>query len=83
MSKALPCLGARTAGIPELIDSSCVFYNSKNEAIEIAKLLKDLISDKERIKKLAKENYSEAKNYERDILVERRTKFFKDYAGVK
>lgn len=76
MSRGVPCLGSRTAGIPELIDSSFVFSNRKSEVQEITKLLKALMSDKKIQQEQAQRNYEEAKQYQRDILVERRTGFF-------
>lgn len=82
MSRGLPCIGARTAGIPELIDNKFIFSNSKSEIDEIAEILLKLRNDKELIRNTAVVNCEEAKKYQRDILVERRTKFFKDYAGV-
>lgn len=82
MSRGLPCIGARTAGIPELIDDRLIFSNSKSEIDEIVKILLKLRNDKELLRNTATENFNEAKKYQRNILVERRTSFFKDYAGV-
>ncbi len=76
MSRGVPCLGARTAGIPELIDSEFVFSNGQSEVQEIANLIKQLMSDKILQQTQAIRNYEEAKQYQRDMLVERRTVFF-------
>lgn len=76
MSRGVPCLGAKTAGIPELLDSSFVFSNGKSEIKEIANLIKQLLGSKDVQLEQARRNYTEAKQYQRNILVERRTKFF-------
>ena len=76
MSRGLPCLGAKTAGIPELLDADFVFSNSTTEVAEIATLLKRLIANKNLQEKQAKRNFEEAKKYQREILVDRRTEFF-------
>lgn len=80
MSRALPCLGAKTAGIPELIDSEYVFSNSKTEIEEICNLLLMLSENKALMEEIANRNYEEAKKYQKHILVERRTQFFKDFS---
>lgn len=82
MSRGLPCIGARTAGIPELIRDEYIFSNSRSEIDEIAEILLRLQNNKELLRHIATENFHEAKKYQRNILVERRTNFFKDYAGV-
>lgn len=45
MSRGIPCIGAKTAGIPELIDNKYIFTNSKTEVEEISKLLLDMRSE--------------------------------------
>ena len=77
MSRGLPCLGANTAGIPELLEDAFIFPNSKDEIHEIAKQLLRMYESKELQMEQAKRNFNEAKLYQRDILVDRRTAFFK------
>ena len=79
MSRALPCIGAKTAGIPELIEDKYVFTNSKTEINEICRILLDLIEDYNEIETTAIRNFEEAKKYQREILIERRTAFFKEF----
>ena len=79
MSRALPCIGAKTAGIPELLSAECIFSNSKTEIAEICKILKELINSSDKMKTLAAENFYEAEKYARELLVERRTGFFNEY----
>lgn len=80
MSRGIPCIGARTAGIPELLSDACIFSNGKNEIEEICTCLLHM-RDQETAKAMAKLNFREAKNYQRDLLAERRTRFFREYAG--
>ena len=79
MSRALPCIGARTAGIPELIEEKYVFSNSKEEVNEISKVLLDLIGNSEQMKKVAIRNFEKAKEYQSDILANRRISFLKEF----
>lgn len=79
MSRGLPCIGANTAGIPELIDKKYVFSNSNIEVEEIYQLLMQLLEQPDNMKIIAERNYNEAKKYQRNILIERRTKFFKEF----
>lgn len=72
MSRALPVFGSRTAGIPELLLSECVFENCDVEKIE--ELLQAL--NKDRMRMYADRNFNEAKNYASDVLNARRNKFF-------
>jgi glycosyltransferase involved in cell wall biosynthesis len=61
MSRALPCIGAKTGGIPELLPSERIFSNSRNNINEICTLLLSL--DKEKMKEDAYRNYNESKKY--------------------
>ena len=79
MSRALPCIGAKTAGIPELLSKECIFSNSSNEIQEICLILKKMINSPNKMKKYAKQNYLESKKYTRETLVNRRTIFFAEY----
>lgn len=74
MSRGCPTIGSRIAGIPELLDESCLF--NKGNVDEICSLL--LSYDNVRMKKEAVRNYEEAQKYELSILNERRNAFF-DY----
>lgn len=80
MSRGIPCIGAKTAGIPELIDNKYIFTNSKTEVEEISKLLLDMRSEGCIMERLAFENFHEALKYQRSTLVERRTRFFMSFA---
>ena len=82
MSRALPCIGARTAGIPELLNRKCIFSNSSKEISEICLILSNMMDSPNRMKKYAEENYAESKKYARKTLVNRRTHFFIAYKNA-
>lgn len=77
MSRAVPSFGARTAGIPELLDDKFIFSNTKKNIDEICEILKSF--DKESMTKQAKRNYEEAKKYDKNIIEERRREFFEEF----
>lgn len=80
MSRGLPCIGANTAGIPELVDSRYIFSNSRTEVSEIVDMLLRLSENHSELMEMARLNFNEAQKYQRDVLVDRRTMFFKAYA---
>lgn len=81
MSMALPSIGARTAGIPELLESKFIFSNSKKNIYEICNILKDL--DKEMELKQAVRNYTASKEFDKTIIEKRREKFFIEFLEEK
>lgn len=84
MSCGLPAIGAKTAGIPELLDSNFIFSNTNKNISEIQKILTSLNEDV--MKTQAKRNYQEAKKYDKGIIDIRRRKFlneFKEYSEQK
>lgn len=82
MSRAVPCIGARTAGIPELLNKECIFSNSSKEIQEICLILNNMIISSNKMRKYAEENFVESKKYERKTLVNRRTHFFVAYKNA-
>lgn len=62
MSRGLPCIGARTGGIPELLPMNRIFSNTSSNIQEICDLL--LSMDKEQMKADALRNHCESKTYE-------------------
>lgn len=72
MSLACPSLGARTAGIPELLSSDCVF-----DAGNISQICDKLINfTKEKMIKEANNNFDTTKEYELSKLEKRRNDFY-------
>lgn len=73
MSRGCPVIGARTAGIPELIAPECVVR--RKSAKDVAdKVL--AINSKEKLAQLAKQNFAEAGGYQDEILCARRNAYF-------
>ncbi|SIS82813.1 glycosyltransferase [Salimicrobium salexigens] len=77
MSRGLPAIGAKTAGIPELIDSKHIFSNTKNNIDEIISML--LSFEKKTLIEEAIKNFNEAKNYQKEIIETRRKEFFSKF----
>ncbi|GAB2318566.1 hypothetical protein IRB23SM22_08240 [Alkalibacterium sp. s-m-22] len=77
MSRAIPAFGARTAGIPELLDDKFIFSNTKKNIDEIIKILKSF--DKQAMTKQATRNYEESKKYDKNVIEERRRRFFEAF----
>lgn len=77
MSRGLPAIGAKTAGIPELLDEKTIFKNDKYYAEQIIKILKSF--SKETMSTQAKANFKEAKNYRKNIIEKRRQRFFERF----
>ncbi|MBP5507323.1 MAG: glycosyltransferase family 4 protein, partial [Prevotella sp.] len=75
MSRGCLCLGSAIAGIPELLAPEYLFPKGQvDRIVEILKNIKpeDLITQ-------AKLNFEEAKDYDRDLLNERRRQFILDF----
>ena len=77
MSVGLPCIGSDVAGIPELLDSKCVFNRKGNKANSTMKLLKSL--DISNMKLQAERNYKEAEKYNYNNLLHKRFEMFERF----
>lgn len=75
MSLALPCIGSDIAGIPELLEKDCLFKAAASN--EIANLLRAM--NKQYLTRLAKYNFAKAKEYDIDVLKEKRKTFYIDF----
>ena len=73
MSRACPAIGSTTAGIPELLSEEVVFTRKKVKAL--VKILRNMQSRQLRSQQ-ARRNYLKAFDYQRDIIYNRRNKFF-------
>lgn len=73
MSRGCPVIGARTAGIPELIDDDCVVERkSVNSIVQAVKR----VADKDKMVALAKRNHAASKDYLDTVLNARREAYF-------
>mgnify|MGYP002623266671 CR=1 FL=1 len=75
MSRGCLCMGSDIAGIPELIDAEYLF--NKGDVKQIASILKQITSEK--LEEQAKKNYESAKDYDVNVLSERRLNFLMDF----
>lgn len=72
MSHACPCLGAETAGIPELMAPECIFKPKSVDAVVDA-VIRILESD---LSTYAKSNFEHSKQYRESVLNKRRKELF-------
>lgn len=77
MSRGLPAFGAKTAGIPELLDDKCIFSNTLRNIDEICYILQWM--SKENMIKQSKRNFQESKKYDKTLIEARRKKFFREF----
>lgn len=73
MSYGCPAIGARTAGIPELLSPECVFKRKSAQAISETILR---INNKNHLERLSKRNAKEAEKYYEDVLNSNRNAFY-------
>jgi glycosyltransferase involved in cell wall biosynthesis len=76
MSRGCPSLGSRTGGIPELLNKELIFEPGK--VSEICESLKKM--DITTMLKEAKRSFQKAKEYDKDLLDQRRIMFLKEFA---
>ncbi|MCT2134614.1 glycosyltransferase family 4 protein [Oceanobacillus kimchii] len=79
MSRGLPAIGARTAGIPELLKNEFIFSNSKTNIKEIKTLLLKLNINRNEMLEQSKTNFKESKNYLMEVIDQRRNSFLEDF----
>lgn len=72
MSRACPVMGARTAGIPELMDDECVFERCSENSI--AKAVETVLNNG--LAGYAKRNFEHSKAYHNDTLNDRRNRYY-------
>ncbi len=72
MSRGCPTLGANTAGIPELIQKECVFKRGSVDSVY--KAINSFVGKD--WEEYAISNFNKAKQFEEDILNQRREKYF-------
>jgi glycosyltransferase involved in cell wall biosynthesis len=70
MTRALPAVGSRRGGIPELLDAPCL--HRPGDARALATVLRALLDDREAMKAQARRNWSVAMEYAPAVLQARR-----------
>jgi glycosyltransferase involved in cell wall biosynthesis len=84
MSRGLPAFGARTGGIPELIDEKFLFSNTRTNIDEICSILRCFLNPKIR-KEQALRNFEASTEYDGRFIEERRHEMLcrlRDKAGA-
>ena len=76
LSRGCLCLGAKTAGIPELIEDRLVFERRSPKGITDAIININNCTVPEKIQ-IAKNNYEKAQEYTSMVLDERRNRYYK------
>ena len=77
MSRALPCIGAKTGGIPELIDPSCIYMTGWNMPNKIVKQLLQFTPEK--MAQEATRNFERAKDFQEEKLAAIRNHFMEKF----
>lgn len=80
MSRGVPCFATDICTMPELLPQECLFPLDDHR--KLAELIEHCVSDKDHMKRLAEINFEHAKNYDFDLLRDRRDRFlteFKEY----
>lgn len=72
MSTGLPCIGSQIAGIPELLDKSMLF--TKKNVTKIVDLLMRM--DTSTMKEQAERNYEKSKEFDAQLLEDKRNTFY-------
>ena len=73
MSRACPVIGARTGGIPELINHQYVFHKGK---VEQLKFILSNIVEKQLLESESIKNFNEAKKYTRELIEYKRNEVY-------
>jgi glycosyltransferase involved in cell wall biosynthesis len=74
MARALPCVGSRVGGIPELLDKEVIVPAGDSDAL--ANLLKKMITSSAFLNNQSARNLSMAQSYSQDVLSRRREEFY-------
>jgi glycosyltransferase involved in cell wall biosynthesis len=77
MSRAIPAIGARVGGIPELLSSDCIF--NKGDYRQLSRLILRVLFDKRLQQELSKKNMERARAYTKVTLDTRRTEFWRAF----
>lgn len=80
MARALPCIGTRVGGIPELLDGDDLV--DSDDAEGLASKLRDLAADPARMGRMSGRNLEVASGYRAEILDAHRRRFFEHIRQV-
>ncbi len=77
MSRGLPCLATNICTMPELLEKECLF--ELDDDARLTELLLRYSGDKELMKETARVNFEHAKDYDAEVLRERRNAFLAEF----
>lgn len=75
MARALPCIGSRVGGIPELLPVDDLVPAGDLPAL--AQKIRDIITEPCRMQRMSEQNLERARDFQEDTLRERRVAFFR------
>jgi glycosyltransferase involved in cell wall biosynthesis len=75
MARALPCIGTRVGGIPELLDEADLV--APGDSWALARKVLELVDDPSRLERASARNLERAADYREDRLQERRRAFYR------
>ncbi len=75
MARALPCIGTRVGGIPELLDDDDLVVPNHVEGL--AAKVEEVLSSPERLTEMSARNLERAEEYRPEVLERRRREFYK------
>lgn len=75
MASALPCIGSRVGGIPELLPPEDMVPANNPQALAWA--IREVLTSPERMAHMSQRNLQRVQEYREDALVERRTTFYR------
>jgi glycosyltransferase involved in cell wall biosynthesis len=74
MARALPCIGTRVGGIPELLSEKGLV--EPNDVEGLAERIREILSNPDVASALSARNLAESRKYEESVLKERRDRFY-------
>jgi glycosyltransferase involved in cell wall biosynthesis len=75
MTRALPCIGSRVGGIPELLDDQDLV--DSEDIVGLATQIKHVVTDPQRLSEMSRRNLERAQEYRPEVLDNRRTEFYR------
>ncbi len=75
MARGLPCIGSTVGGIPELLPPEDMVR--PDDAAALAGKIREVVTDPQRMAQMSARNLEEAKQYREELLVGRRTAFYR------
>ncbi len=74
MARGLPCVGSTVGGFPELLPAEDLV--PPGDAAALARKLREVVTDPDRLDRMAARNLGAAREYREDVLRPRRTAFY-------